>query len=187
MGTLTKLEWTILNNLANDWECPATICPEVESEITSTSRDEVLGTLYELFQRGLVALQDGGSLQLQTLLSEPQENFDTRLWFGLTQSGCVEWEKHAEQFCGDAIHWAQTWSGNISYLDAAGYVDGTTREVCVESLNTLLPENTEWEIDRSTLQYSAIAGFNAKYYKYIQGGHRISFKLRKKEKCEQNN
>jgi len=187
MSTLTKLEWTILNNLANDWECPATICPEVESEITSTSRDEVLGTLYELFERGLVALQDGGSLQLQTLLSEPEENFDTRLWFGLTQSGCVEWEKHAEQFCGDAIHWAQTWSGNISYLDAAGYVDGTTREVCVESLNTLLPENTEWEIDRSTLQYSAIAGFNAKYYKYIQGGHRISFKLRKKEKCEQNN
>jgi hypothetical protein len=187
MSSLTKLEWTILNNLANDWECPATISPEVQSEINGTSRKEVLGTLYQLFERGLVALQDGGSLQLQTLLSESEDNFDTRLWFGLTQTGCFEWEKHAEQFSGNAIHWGQSWSGNISYLDAAGYVDGTTREVCVEALNRLLPDDTEWEIDRNTLQDSAIAGFDAKYYKYIHGGHRISFKLRKKEKCEQDN
>jgi hypothetical protein len=180
MSTLTKLEWTILNNLSNDWECPATICPEVETEIEGTSRDEVLGTLYQLFEHGLVGLQDGGSLQLQALLSESKGNFDTRFWFGLTQAGCVEWEKHAKQFCGDAVDWAQAWSGNISYLDAQGYVDGTTRKVCIEALNTLLSDNTEWEIDKDTLQDSAIAGFNAKYYKYIHGGHRISFKLRKK-------
>lgn len=31
-AALTKLEWTILNNLANDWECPATICPEAVSQ-----------------------------------------------------------------------------------------------------------------------------------------------------------
>jgi hypothetical protein len=36
------------------------------------------------------------------------------------------------------------------------------------------------QIDWSTIAYSKIEGFMAKYYKYVQGGYRLTFKLKKR-------
>ncbi len=37
-----KCEWAILDNLSDDEECPATICPAIQEEVIGTSRQDVL-------------------------------------------------------------------------------------------------------------------------------------------------
>ena len=92
MKNLTKLEWTILDYLSDDEECPATICPEVQEEIKDASRQDVLDAIYRLHESGLIALPDGASLSREALMAEEEGNFDTPHWFGLTPSGCAKWE-----------------------------------------------------------------------------------------------
>jgi hypothetical protein len=57
-----------------------------------------------------------------------------------------------------------------------GWIEGIAEKVCLEGLERLA-QNALWQIDKTTLKHSAVDGFQAKYYKYIQGGHRIDFKL----------
>jgi hypothetical protein len=47
-----------------------------------------------------------------------------------------------------------------------------------------LPVDKKWDKDANTISHLEIDGFNAKYYKYLPGGHRITFKLRKKTNPE---
>ena len=89
MNDMSKLEYTILDNLSDDLECPATICPEVQEEIRDASRQDVIDALCRLHESGLVALPDGTPLDREALIAEPEGNFDALYWFGLTASGCA--------------------------------------------------------------------------------------------------
>ena len=100
------LEWAILDNLSDDWECPATICPEVQGDIPGASRQDVMNALYQLHERGLIAKQDGQPLNREALASEPEDNFDTPHWFGLNSSGCAEWEAGSDT----PIDWSEACS-----------------------------------------------------------------------------
>jgi hypothetical protein len=182
MNKLTLLEWKILNNLANDRECPATILPEVAEEVGNVSREEIIDALLKLFDKGLIDLPDGNGVTKKELLAEPEDNFGTRLWFGLTRSGCSAWEAHAKEYYGEFIDWSSAWTGFISYLDKKGYVDGISFDVCKKALDKILAHEKKWEIDRNSLEDMPIDGFYAKYFKHINGGHRIMFKI-KKSKC----
>jgi len=189
MTELTELEWNILDNVSDDWECPVTICPEVERDVPGSSRTEIIHTLYELHERGFLELMKGGNVDLAELMNDPPDDFGTRYWFGLTTLGCSIWQSHAEQFGSETVDWSRSWVGHGPDVNGRGYVDGTSREVCLEALDHLirfahLTRDEDWEIDRSSLKDSAIDGFQAKYYKYIEGGHRISFKLKSKRARE---
>ena len=58
MKKLSKLEWYILDDLAVDMECPATICRGIETELPETNRKIILETLYNLFQRKLIFIKN---------------------------------------------------------------------------------------------------------------------------------
>ena len=45
-----------------------------------------------------------------------------------------------------------------------------------------IEKRNKWEIDRNSLVDMPIDGFDAKYFKHIDGGYRIKFKI-KKRKC----
>jgi hypothetical protein len=180
MSELDKLEWSILNSLSDDWECSTTICPEIEGQVDDTNRVAILRCLFNLHSRGLVTLQDGRALTLEDFLSERKDDFDTKFWFGLTEAGRAEWEKFSEKYSGASVDWTRAWVGCISYDRGRSYVDGTSLDVCTEALKQLFPDDTEWEIDWNTLESTSIEGFHAKYHKYLDGGQRISFQLKKK-------
>ena len=170
---MSKLEYTILDNLSDDLECPATICPEVQEEIRDASRQDVIDALCRLHESGLVALPDGTPLDREALIAEPEGNFDALYWFGLTASGCAAWEAGSET----PIDWSKMWSGRIDYEGRKGYVEGTSRDVCIAALPRLMPDKKE-QIDMTSLSHSDISGFQAKYYKHLPGGHRIEFILK---------
>jgi hypothetical protein len=173
------LEWTILDNLSDDWECPATICKEVADAVPEATRQTVLRTLLSLHEQGLVRLQNGNRPDPQALLSEREEDFDTPHWFALTPEGCTRWERDSMTFSGSPISWSEAWSGHVDFASCKGHVDGTNEAVCLSALPRLLHDD-KWTIDMTSLAHSEIPGFRAKYYKYLTGGHRIDFRIRKK-------
>lgn len=173
MNDMSKLEWAILDNLSDDQECPATICPEVQEEIKDASRQDVIDALCRLHEAGLVALPDRTTLSREALIAEAEGNFDTPHWFGLTSSGCAAWEAGSET----PIDWSEMWSGHIDYESRKGYVEGTSQDVCITALPRLIPDNKQ-QIDMTSLSHSDISGFQAKYYKHLPGGHRIDFVLK---------
>jgi len=105
----------IRDQTANDWECPATICAEVMEENPESSRQDILNMLYKLFEEKLIQVKVVKEIDLNQLLSEPEDNFDTKFWSGLTQKGCQEWEQNAVKMINEPISWDKSWSGNISY------------------------------------------------------------------------
>ena len=173
MNKLSELEWAILDNLSDDQECPATICPEVQQEVSGASRQDVLDTLCRLHQSGQIKLMDGQPLSRDSLMSEAEGNFDTPHWFGLTPTGCAAWESGAEP----PINWSDAWSAHLDYEGRRGYVEGTRRDVCLSALSRLSPD-AKHKIDMTSLSHSDISGFRAKYYKHLPDGHRIDFKLK---------
>jgi len=174
----SKLEWHILDNLSNDWECLTTIYPEVEELVPGISRENVVDAIHNLIKEGCIQIQGGHIFDKKALLSEPEEYFDTKYWFGLTTLGCKAWEAHSVEYAGYPIDWTQAWSSYISYRNREGYIDGVSKEVCLAAISKGLLREEGFEIDKKSMKYSKIDGFNAKYYKYISGGCRISFKLR---------
>jgi len=181
MKKLTKLEWEILQNLSNNCECPATICPEVADEVKNSSRKDILKTLHDLFNENFIYIDGVESIQSDELLSEPEKNFDTKFWFGLTDKGCEAWEKHSVEFCGEPIIWKNAWR---SYETSEGisYIVGVNKTVCIEGLKQVHPDSWEEKITDKLIEEQSIDGFNATYYKYIKGGYRIKYKLNKSDK-----
>lgn len=174
----SKLEWHILDNLSNDWECLTTIYPEVKKKIAEVNREDVVNSLHNLIKEGYLQIKGGQSFDKKALLSEPEEYFETKYWFGLTTLGCKAWEAHSVEYTGHPINWTQAWSASFSLENQQGHIDGVSKKVCLTAINKGLFRELGFEIDKKSMKYSKIDGFNPKYYKYISGGCRISFKLR---------
>ncbi len=170
---MTKLELAILDNLSDDRECPATICPEVQAQFHDISRQDVLNALCQLFDSGFINLIDGHSLDKDSLMAEPEGSFDTVFWFGLTAAGCLEWETNADP----PIDWSDMWRYNIDLQNMVGYIEGVSKDVCMRKLSQH-NFHDKLDVDMGTLVHSSIKEFRAKYYKCLPGGHRIDFKMK---------
>jgi len=183
----SKLDWYILDNLSNDWECLTTIYPEVAEFVSGISRENVVDAIHHLIKEGYIQIRGGHIFDKEALLSEPEEYLETKYWFGLTTLGCEAWEAHSVEYAGYPIDWTQAWSASISFENREGHIDGVSKEVCLAAINKelFLLREEPFEIDKKSMKYSKINGFNAKYYKYISGGCRISFKLRRSRTVRQ--
>lgn len=173
MKKITKLEWRILNSLSDDKECIAAM------NIPRISKADIKKTTYELYQNGLLYEDTNQTLDYNTLMSETENVADACYWFGLTQLGAGYWEKYSKKYSGNYIDWSQACTGYLDFQKNEGYLDGTSKRVCLNSLQDLV-STKDRQIDIDTIQYSKTNGFYAKYYKYITDGHRITFKLSRK-------
>jgi hypothetical protein len=174
METVTKDEWLILDTLTDSLEGIAQISANVEDSIPA---EKVNAIVYELCGRGLVSsysknMQKSG----ENILSEENMRHNTgEFYFGLTPAGAETWER-ASAVCDKPVDWSSSYVAARDFVAQKGRVDGVSREVCINAL-TKLTEDKEWQIDMNSLVESEITGFQAKYYKYMPGGYRISFRL----------
>ncbi len=176
---LTQTEWEVLNSLADGRECLGTMETLLPEEL-SISRPKLEETVWELCQRGLIA-PDGGQLTVEALRAEPEEYIDQQFWFGMIEKGVLLWEKYYTVFSGEINDWSESWRGKFdAQTGQGGYVDGASRQVCLAALDRIDGQNKLWYIDRESLDEAEIDGFQAKYYKYLKGWHRISFKMKKR-------
>jgi hypothetical protein len=180
---LTKLEWSILNSLANDGEAVTLMMGLIEFDfpgiMQKISQREIAEIVYTLYQRELLSEFYNKKVDYQTLINETSDYVDAAYWFGLTEAGYKCWEEYAPVYLGESIDWSDSWHADLNFEHQDGWIKGVSKEVCLENLEGIDKDNN-WQIDRTTLVHSKIKGFQAKYYKYIQGGHQITFKLKKR-------
>jgi len=180
MSNLSKIEFEILDSLAIDWECIFSLSTPSSPDI---SKLEIVDCLQHLFNKGYIQLPKEIPFNRDALLSEPQEEYwDTKYWFGLTDAGCKTWEDYLEKNLGSPVDWSRAWNARLNYKKEEGYVVGTTKKVCLKAFEKLKSGRSDFRIRRKLLKHSTIPGFDATYYKYISGGHRIDFKLQRLKK-----
>jgi hypothetical protein len=186
MEDASKLEWCILDALSNDTECVAIIWPYVKDTLPDISGDKLKDTIYKLYKRGLVYIEsETAPVDREDILAEETTNQNSigNYYFGLTPAGVELWEEASKKY-DEPVDWSNSWIVHYDVEHQEGYINGTSREVC---LNQLIRDNQssyslleEWQVDMNSLVHSNVKGFQAKYYKYISGGHRIRFKLKKR-------
>jgi hypothetical protein len=186
MEEISKLEWLILGSLSNDTECVACIWPDMKESMPSITGYELKDVIYSLYKRGLIYIaSETEPVDREDVLAEEITNeYSTgNYYFGLTSKGVEVWEKATEKY-DEPVDWSKSWTANHDLERREGHIDGTSREVCLNRLKAWnengYGEFKEWQVDMDSLIHSEIKGFQAKYYRYISGGHRISFKLKRR-------
>lgn len=168
---LSRDEWFVLDSLADDWECLSSIDgPEV-------SKINMIELLEGLYVKGLISIKKGVPFDRKILLEEPDEYWDTIYWFGLTEKGCNAWERNSQKYNGEPVDWSLSWRSCFS-PEEGGYIEGISEKVCIQVLKDYLRQNP-LKINWRSIAHKNIKGFQAKYYKFIRGGHRIDFKLKR--------
>ena len=143
-------------------------------------------TIHSLYKRGLIYDPSVPTpINRKDILAEEIENeYSTgNYYFGLTPAGVELWEEASKEY-SEPIDWSNSWTLRYDSKRQEGYIDGTSRDVC---LNVLIERNQDklgsfkdWQVAMNSLVDSKMDGFQATYYKHISGGHRISFKLIKR-------
>ena len=181
MSKLTKLEWIILDMLS---EFPANVALTlslIKDDFPDISQKEVAEVVFKLYKLGLVFEDKNLTVDLQALSDEPEDYIDNKHWFGLTEAGCKLWEKDIPTYSGEAIDWSKRTSGSYSFDKKEGFIEGVSKKSCLAALESWMQHEKDWELDRDTIVFTKINGFKAKYYKYIPGGYRLTFKLKKSQ------
>jgi hypothetical protein len=183
MEQASKLELLILDCLSDDTECVASIWYHNEDELQNVSGEEFKNTIYELYKRGLINDPSMSEpISREDILDEETTNeyHIGNYYFGLTPAGVEFWEEACRE-SGEPIDWSKSWHASYDTKKQEGYINGTSKEVCLNELESWnkKPQGDlkDWQVDMNSLVHSEIEGFQAKYYKYISGGHRVSFKL----------
>jgi hypothetical protein len=179
MKEITKLEWSILNCLSDDEETTGLIFSMIKDDLPNISIKEVAESILKLYQKDLLLEDNHQDVVPHNLIMEGVDYRDNVYWFGLTDKGCKYWEEYAPTYSGGPIDWSQCWVGHLDYEHKNGHVDGISLKGCLQGLKRIDTEK-DWQVDRTTLTTLVIAGFQATYYKYIKGGCRVSFKLKKR-------
>jgi hypothetical protein len=178
MGQLTKLEWSILDSLSDDREAVALILCLINDDFPLISQKEVAESVYKMYTQGLLFEFYNKSVDYEILLNESSDYADANYWFGLTAIGCKSWEENDPVYLGEPIDWSRAWTRYLDVVNKKGWIKGTSQEVCLTALKDLIKDE-KWQVDTTTIVHSKIEGFQAKYYKYIEGGHKITFLLKK--------
>lgn len=170
MSVLTKLEWHILDSLADDTECLSLILSMKKDELSDISQMEIAKSVHSLCQQGLIYEDNNKTVVLQSLINEPEDYKKNLYWFGLTDLGSKIWEEYAPIYSDVPIDWSKAYVGYLDYYKREGYIDGASEEICLEQLDKFDRENIKWQIDRNSLVRSQIDFFEAKYHKILPGG-----------------
>ena len=172
---MNKIDWLILNELSDDFESMTQIYPL--EQCSKTKRSAIIDRIELLLQKGLIKLANDIVFVKEMLLAEPEEYYDTDFWFGLTERGAEEWEKHAKKFGEFEVDWSDAWSESLNYHKQQGYILGVSKEICMKYLKA----NRKDIVDFDSLKVIPISSFQAKYYKILSGGVKIKFKLNKEK------
>jgi hypothetical protein len=98
---INRLDWEVLNALSDDYES----VEQIVSLINGFNKDLVVGpdnvidSLEWLHQNNLVFLTLNKSFDRAKLESEITNSL-REYWFGRTEEGLREWERHSDTFCG---------------------------------------------------------------------------------------
>lgn len=174
MENVTALEWKILDSLSDG------LASTTVMQVQGLPLQELREKVYELYQRGILYACNG-PVEYDKLMSEPPEqvDIDNEYSFGLTERGSECWEKGSKIYSDEPIDWTKA---KISILDpkqGCGYIEGATKGICLAALEEI-PSYSGWEADKSTIVHEEIEGFKPYYHRYLTGGHRIRFKLKKR-------
>jgi hypothetical protein len=173
MEDITELEWKILDSLSD------ALASTADMQVQGLSLQELREKVYELYQRGILYAYNG-PVEYDKLMSEPPEqvDIDNEYGFGLTELGSECWEKGSKIYSDKPVDWTKA---RITILYPEwGYIEGTTEEICLAALEKI-PDNSGWEAEKSTIVHEEIEGFKPYYHKYLTGGHRIKFRLKKRK------
>ncbi len=170
---ITELQWAVLAALADDYESPRSIYLLIQDrfpKITSTELASAITWLEAeqwLARMRVSGVSESDHLPLvgEALVREIEEE-SWRFWFGLTKKGTQVWELHAEMYSGQPKDWSNAWRVS-TYPNGRGLVEGVSRAACLEGLRGI----GSWRL----LAEGHTDGFQAKYYKWIEGGYRIEF------------
>ena len=179
MNELTDFEWNILDYLSDGRENVALIKKYLKDDFPSTSQKVVAETVFKLYQLGLLFEDKNKVVDFQSIMNESTDYIDNIYRFGLTDTGARLWQENALVYSGETINWSNAARGSFDFVNQEGYIEGVSKEACIALLEKT-DQNETWQIDRNTLVYSQIEGFWAKYYKYMPGGYKINFKLKKR-------
>jgi len=165
MKRASKLDLLILDSLSDDTECVASIWFHKEDELQNISGQELKNTIYELYKRGLIYDRSATEpIACEDILTEETTNqyHIGNYYFGLTSAGVEFWEEARKEY-NEPVDWSKMWVAHYDYNQQKGYIDGTSREAC---LNALIRNNQEtrgnfkdWQVDMNSLVDSKIEGF----------------------------
>jgi hypothetical protein len=154
-----RVYWAILDSLSDDFEAAPDILDYLTRLGISLSRFEIEQRLQELITRGSIRHHEA----------------DSKV-YGLTTVGAATWETLGQTFSDEPIDWSKAWTLDVDMQEGKGSVTGVSMRACeigVSQITRLLGVS----ILEGTSRHEIVPGFWAKYYKWIDGGHRISFEI----------
>jgi hypothetical protein len=139
MEKLDNLEWLILDSLADAPECTTSIWQYVKDEMSNISTDKLKSAIFHLYEQGFIFTDRiTASLDRKDVLSEETNNPDTmgKYYFGMTSTGVRFWEEASKKY--DKLqNWTRSWVLHYDFIRQEGYIDGTSRKVCLNEINKL--------------------------------------------------
>lgn len=174
MEKINKLEWKILNDLSGALASTAAMKKQ------GLSLQKLREKVYDLYQRGILYEDAKRMVEYDKLMTEPPEqvDLDSEYAFGLTELGSEYWAEGSKKYAKKPIDWTRASIIIFHPQQGIGWVEGTTKEVCLAKLDEW-PKENRWQADVSTIAHEEIEGFKPHYHKYLKGGHRITFKIKK--------
>ncbi len=173
---MTKLEWLILSSTADDWESLKQMVPTVREDLPDVNLNDIAVSILDLLRIGYLRQMESAEISLNDLLSA-EEYPEGQFWFGMTTAGAEEWERSATSFGFDPPDWTPAYACCFETAKQSGWCDGVSLEVCMAAIKNVPGDS---EVQEETIRIEQIESFAAKYYKRIQGGIRITFKLKKR-------
>jgi hypothetical protein len=172
---VTHLDWLVLDATADDFESIVQIADSVRRDLRQISRAELARHIIELLRDGFLQQFEPHEISLEDLAGVP-ERMQPPFWFGMTARGVEAWERFATEFDSEPPDWSRAYAYCFDFAALRGYCDGVSREVCLSAIRNS-PNHAA--VREETFRFESIDSFNAKYYKRIKGGFRVSFDLTK--------
>ena len=156
-----RIDWAILDAVSDDPESLDSILRHLGNLEILVETDDVQSRLNQLVDSGCLAAE-----------------WDQPVFYGLTTSGCELWERLDRTYSADEpLDWSKSWVCRLDWTHGTGCVVGATRSACEAAL-AKESATGGWEVDTTSIVHRPVEGFQAKYYKWLSGGHEISFSIR---------
>ena len=93
---IDRLDWHILDALADDYESVEQIQKLIQPEILS--QESIINRLEHLYMSGYVFLTLNQSFDRQRLIEEIYHTKDRKFWFGQTEIGRLAWRGFSDRY-----------------------------------------------------------------------------------------
>ena len=154
---MDRIDWVILDCLADDFESIQQIYPMIKKE--NISIEEAINRLISLYQNGYVCLNENDTLNIEALSQDIEKCDFPRFQFGLTNEGEKYREDNALKFSGSEIDWKNAWVASLDYKSGTGFVCGKTKKICELFLKDHLKKEKEIILDELSLDIQRLKNF----------------------------